>query len=503
MVDADQVRGCRTTGDEFRRGSAATRRKQIGSAALAGTASALLAVLGFLMHLPLSAAEPMELLLVLLVALRMGFFEASITSIVAVLCLDYLFTKPLFTLTVADSQNWISLVTFETIALFVSRLSSKVHLHAAEAEEQRRRAVTLYELSRAILHIQQQRPTAEQLIPLIREFVGVKEVGFWTTLDEGSVELSLPTSGPANVAHQAYLQQRDFDDIANHCSSRVLRLGMTATGGMSLHEWSPDPLMADAVASLSALAFERARANRKESRAEVARDTEQLRTAVLDGLAHGFKTPLTAIQTASSGLLALGKLSSMQTELVSIIDDRATMLSQLTKQLLQTAALDAKEIRLHRKKASPEDLVNNVIREQEFAVRSRVCVRPSQDVRSVYVDAPLFELALQQLIDNAAKYSAVTTPIEIGFQQGEWETFVSVENVGSIDHPIRPEERVKVFDRFYRGVRDEYGPAGTGLGLSVVKKVAEAHGGRAWVECEGSTVRFLLSLANVRGGKHD
>ncbi len=493
-------------GERTGNGTSPSGVARVAGAALSGVAAAVVCAVSFLLHLPLSAAEPIELLLVLLLALRLGFLQASVASVTAVLGLDYLFTQPLFRLTVADPQNWISLLTFQAIALLVSRLSSQVRLHAAEAKEQGRRAATLYELSRAILHLQLQRPTGEQLTPLLREFVGVQEAAFWTTLEESPAEAGLHLIGPAQAAgegaYRAYLQQQNSDDLANRRSSRVLRLGTTAIGGMTLSGWSPDPLMADAVASLVAIAFERAHANRRESRAEMARGAEQLRTAVLDGLAHGFKTPLTAIQTASSGLLALGQLKPMQAELVSIIDDRATMLSRLTTQLLQMAALDTKGIRLNRKEISVEELASNVVRAQEADVRSRLRLRSPNSLAPDDVDPALFELALGQLVDNAARYSPAGTPIEIGFAQGEWETVVAVENVETPDHPILPEEKRKLFERFYRGGRGEYRPAGTGLGLSVVERIAEAHGGRAWVECGEDTVRFLLSVARSRGGEH-
>ncbi len=486
----------------FGRADAKSRHTNITSALFSAVLAIALAALGFSLHLSLSAAEPLELLLVLVIALRLGLLQASVASVVAALCLDFLFTQPLYTFTVADPQNWISLLTFETIALSVSSLSTRVRLHAAEAEEQRKRALTLYELSRAILYVQQGRPTAEQLSPLIRELLGVETVAFWITTEGTSSEGYRPSSGPLHTAYEAYLLDRNVDDVANRCSSRSLRLGVTAIGGMTLQGWQPDPLMADAVASLAALAFERARANRRESRAEIAREAEQLRTAVLDGLAHGFKTPLTAILTASSGLLAVGNLSGMQSELISLIDDRATMLSQLTTQLLQTAALDAKEIRLHRTEISLADLVNGVVWAQSPDVQARIVLQgtlaPSEDD----VDAPLFELALQQLVDNANKYSAPDTPITISVKQDKWETVVSVINVGRADFLIQPEETTKIFDRFYRGIRDEYGPAGTGLGLSVVKKIAEAHGGRAWVECSDGTARFSLGVPRLRGGTH-
>ena len=375
-------------------------------------------------------------------------------------------------------------------------------MHSAEAEEQKKRALTLYELSRAILYVQQQRPTAEQLSPLIRDLVGVEAVTFWSKTEGASTDQSLPSTVPFQTAYEAYLGGRNIDDLENRWSSRSLRLGVTVIGGMTLQGWRPDPLMADAVASLAALAFERARANRQESRAQVARDAEQLRTAVLDGLAHGFKTPLTAIQTASSGLLAVGNLTAMQAELISIIDDRATMLSQLTTQLLQTAALEAKQIRLHRTRVRLTDLIDGVVHAQEPGVQARIVFQGTQDLLEDDVDPPLFGMALEQLVDNAAKYSAPETAIILAVEQGKWETLVSVTNEGRADFMIPAQDTTKIFDRFYRGVRDEYGPPGTGLGLSVVKKIAEAHSGRAWVECGETTTRFVFAVPRQRGAEH-
>ena len=220
-----------------------------------------IAILAFLARLTLSAAEPLELLVVLLVALRLGLLQASAASIAAALALDYLFTQPLFKFTIADPQNWIALVTFETIALFVSRLSSRARAHATEAEKQKHHAVILYELSRSILYLQQQQPIAEQLSPLIRDLVGADTVGLWSITEEASSNQTVPVSGPGRAAYEAYLGDRNIDDVETCCSSRSLRLGMTVIGGMTLHGWRPDPLMADAVASLAALAFERARAS--------------------------------------------------------------------------------------------------------------------------------------------------------------------------------------------------------------------------------------------------
>ena len=104
------------------------------------------------------------------------------------------------------------------------------------------------------------------------------------------------------------------------------------------------PLTNNAIASLIAITFDRYRAFANESRIETERRTEQLRATVLDSLAHAYKTPLTAIRAASTGLSEMGHLSPSQSELVSLINEQAGQLSDLTTRLLTTARLDAGEV---------------------------------------------------------------------------------------------------------------------------------------------------------------
>jgi two-component system sensor histidine kinase KdpD len=453
----------------------------------------------YLLHFNLPAVGPLNLLLVVLVALRWGLAEATIVSLTAVLCLDYFFIPPIFNFTVTDPQNWVSLATFEVTALLVSGLSSKVRLHAAQAELQRMRTATLYELSRAILLIDGRTSTIEQLSTLIREFLHVEFVDLWAVNETDPTSASKQLLPQKGSALETYLEDKGSDDPQSQTSRRLLKLGTTSIGAMVLRGWETDPLLADAVASLAAVALERARAIQKESRAEAGRNTEQLRTTVLDGLAHGFKTPLTAIQTASSGLLAIGQLTETQAELVSIIDEEATMLSRLTTRLLQTAALDATEIRLRRSKISLISLLQGIVKEQQESIRARIKITAQPGVVPVEVDAQMIELALLQLIDNAVKYSTVSSTIDVAITQHEQETLIVVTNQGS---SIKPEERERIFERFYRSSDTIHGPTGTGLGLSIVKKTAEAHGGRVSVECEGDCTRFLFTMHHYEGNKN-
>ena len=178
------------------------------------------------------------------------------------------------------------------------------------------------------------------------------------------------------------------------------------------------------------------------------------------------------------------------------------MLGQLTTRLLQTAALEAKEVRLRRSSTSISDLVYKVVRQQEDDVRARIDIALPDGLGRDEVDAAMIELAMQQLVDNAAKYSAIGSPIAITIKQVRSETVVEVQNATINGASIRPDERTRIFERFYRGSESNYGPAGTGLGLSIVKKIAEAHGGRAWVECNDMETRFALSIQRYKKEKN-
>ena len=480
-----------------------TLRRRVGPKTMRVCIALLSAVLvvgaagvAFAMRFNLSTAGSLELLLIVLIALRWGRIPATIASVVSVFCLNYLFMPPIFRLTVADPGNWVSLLTFESTALLVGALSSKARINAAQADLQRQRTAKLYELSRAILLLDWGSSTSGQLDSLIREMVGVESVDLWVIYDSTRSSTGHQDLLSKDSAEQTYCEGRDSDDIDAGISRRILRLGTTPIGAMVLRGWEIDPLLADAVASLAAIAFERARSLENEKRAEASRNVEQLRTAVLDGLAHAFKTPLTAIQTASSGLLAIGQMTDTQTELVSIIDGEAGMLSKLATRLLKTAALEAKQVRLIRSKFSAVELLESLIQTQEQSVRDRIEVIAASPVIFVEADAELIRLAVLQLVDNAVKYSKVDSKIQVSVTQGEVETLISVVNSGTA---IRAEERDRVFERFYRGADAVRGPAGTGLGLSIVKKIAEAHQGRTWVECEGDKTSFVFALPNHRG----
>src|ERR1700749_617738 len=272
------------------------------------TAALLITWVAYRFHFNLSSATSIHLFLVTAIALQWGFLEASIVSLLSVACLDYFFTQPLFKFYMTDTHDWVALVTFESVALLVSR-------HARESEMHRSQLQKLYELSQNILLLDRQKPIDQQLASLIQTTLQVKGVALWNAYD-----LHLCMSGSCEITddevRSTYFNERNEDDSVTATSQRVLRSGTRPIGSLVICGHSLDNASINATASLTAVAIERARSFSAESSAEAARESEQLRSSVLDGLAHAFKTPLTTIRSSSSGLLEMNTLSGTEKRLV-------------------------------------------------------------------------------------------------------------------------------------------------------------------------------------------
>jgi two-component system, OmpR family, sensor histidine kinase KdpD len=462
----------------------------------AGCVAALfLTFLAYRFHFNLSSATSVHLFLVAAIALRWGFLEASIVSLLSVVCLDYFFTEPLFAFYMSDSRDWVALGTFEAAALLVSSLSNQVSRHARESELHQSRLQKLYDLSQQILLLDREGAVEQQLVHLIRSSLQVRGVALWNAYD-----LHLGKSGECDFSDEevrsAYLMEKGGDDLATGISRRVLRLGTRPIGSLFLYGHSLDAASVNAAASLAAVAIERARSFSTEANAEAAKQNEQLRSAILDGLAHAFKSPLTTILTSSSGLLAMNTLSGTEKKLVSLIDRHAGRLSDLANHLLLTAKLDTGDLKVRREEIDLAQFIQDSIAEssQELdghAVDVRLNAQPSM----VWADRKLLQMALVQLLDNAVKYGSPGSSIAIAVEGEQRELLITVKNEGSF---IPHGEREKVFQRFYRCSGSVGTISGTGIGLSVVRRITEAHQGRAWVNSDPvNGTAFTITLPRM------
>ena len=456
-----------------------------------------LAALGLALKLNQSTASLLYLLLIVAFAVRCGFWQATVISISAFLCQAYFFTAPLDSFLVPDARNGMAFVIFEATALVVSCVSASERAYALEGEMHRKKVQQLYAISQGALVLSPHAPPERPLANLILKEFHLDAVAIANTAMDSVGTAGCWVAQEDSLWDMVHTGNLSTADSFPAMLQRPLRGGSGQLGQL-LVLGKITPMTLDSLASLVALTLERHRALMNESAAETARQAEQLRTTVLDGLAHAFKTPLTIIRAASSGLLEEGRLDEMQHHLIQMVDEQSDRLLDMTNQVLQTAKAEGGDLCLQLERIHVPTFIREVIQDFRSEYPDRTHAQPAIYVsiqgqtRPLVVDHDMLASTVKELLINAIKYSAVGSPITVTACEGPQELLLSVHNRGPA---IRVEDREHIFEKFYRGSEHRHAAPGTGLGLFVARRVAEIHGGRIWVssgEMEGTT--FHLSL---------
>ncbi|MGI8898834.1 MAG: sensor histidine kinase [Pyrinomonadaceae bacterium] len=252
-------------------------------------------------------------------------------------------------------------------------------------------------------------------------------------------------------------------------------------------------------------AFERA------SHAEALRQSEKLKSALLDAVTHDIRSPLTSIKASVSTLLEELQSSTVQggpvtlgtdarKEMLQVIDEESDRLNRFVEGLIELARIEAGELRLRRRWGVVDEIVATVLKRVEPLARNHhVRVEIAGEIPAVQVDPRAVAEVIFTLIDNAVKYSSAGTNILVSAHPIDDQTIqIAVEDQGQT---IPREIRERIFDKFFRATRngdtgDSSQPKGTGMGLAVAKGIVEAHGGRIWIEDkkEGDGTRVVFSL---------
>ena len=435
--------------------------------------------------LPVSAL--LSLLVIVPTALLCGFWQAVVVSLSAVVVQSILTARQAQYNAAVDPANSVTLLAFILTALVISRLSSRVTEHAKESDSWGGQMHDLYEFTRRTLQMNLHVEPGEQLAELVHEIFSLEAVVVFDADLHQTYQAGYWHDDPQELAQNVYYFETNDDDPESGISRRVVRLGNAPIGSIVMRG-ETSPLTNNAIASLIAITFDRYRAFANESRIETERRTEQLRATVLDSLAHAYKTPLTAIRAASTGLSEMGKLSPSQAELVSLINEQTSQLNDLTARLLTTARLDAGEVAVNAVSVGVGNLVEEVVAGMGDRLASvKLVIDVPDDNLELCCDRQLMTMLLTQYLDNACKYSIFGTAITLRAVQVKAEVIFSVHSFGPV---IPMADRERIFDRYYRSSNSSHRAAGTGIGLAVAKRVALIHGGYVWVtsdEDEGTT----------------
>jgi K+-sensing histidine kinase KdpD len=243
-------------------------------------------------------------------------------------------------------------------------------------------------------------------------------------------------------------------------------------------------------------AFERA------SHAEALRQSERLKSALLDAVTHDIRTPLTSIKASATTLLEEVRSEQVtleaegRRELLEIIEEECDRLNRFVEGLIELARIEAGELQLRRRWANVEEMISSALaRARKLVGHHKVVVEIERELPVARVDARAVSEVIYTLVDNAAKYSKPETIIRVAAARASDEIIrVAVEDEG---RGVPQELRERVFDKFFRAMRaGDAASNGTGMGLAIARGIVEAHGGRIWIEetasGRGTRVAFTL-----------
>jgi K+-sensing histidine kinase KdpD len=234
----------------------------------------------------------------------------------------------------------------------------------------------------------------------------------------------------------------------------------------------------------------------RSSQAKALKQSERLKSALLDAVTHDLRTPLTSIKASATTLLKeihTGERKETgaqlgdegRKEMLEIIDEEADRLDRFIEGLTKLARIDAGEMHLRRQWCSIDEIITIALKRAEPRTRGhQMEVWVENELPALKVDEPAIAEVVYTLIDNAAKYSPPATTIRVRAEPCETDAIrLAVEDQGP---GIRVDMRERVFEKFFRAMRDgdlgDRKSSGTGMGLAIARGIIQAHGGRIWIE---------------------
>ncbi len=438
------------------------------------------------------------LLIVLVVATIARLRVAVATSVVAMLCFNFFFLPPVGTWTIADAQNWVALFAFLAVSLVASNLSAVARTRTREAVGRRDELGRLFDLSRDVLVMTDSR---EAVLSLARSVARRFDLGFvaialprqsdWDLFEAGPESIRLDkaqltsafAAAKASLEFDAYSRtytgHRTMLDDGRPIRLVPLRVGTKPIGLLAAAGRPIEPGTLDTLGGVVAIAIERAQFLEERKAADLTRQSEELKTALLASLEHDLRTPLTAIRVAASNLKASWLGEADRLEQSDLILAEVERLTRLFHNVLEMARIDAGSLATEPRWTHPSEIVA-AARDQvdKTLQRHTLELRIDPDV-PVRLDPRLTAAAVAHLLENAAQYAPAGSTIDLTTRLSDEGLVIQVRDHGP---GIAPADLPHLFERFYRGAAAKTRASGTGMGLWIARGLLAAEGGRVWAE---------------------
>jgi len=477
------------------------RPPPLGQYAWAAGVVGLASALGLALRAFLSTTDVamLYLLAAVVIGSRVRQRPALFGSVLSIAAFDFCFVPPFYTFAVHDVTYILTFAMMLAIAIIMSRLTGRIREQADASRAREQRTASAFALSRelaaareppeivstATRHIED--AFAGRVAFLLADpgggLPGDDGVASWT-FDHGQMAglgtSTLPASPalyvPLQAAERVFgvvrVEPRDPRDVADPEKRQQL----------------------ESFVRQAAVALERAALAERNQASRLEVEAERLRTSLLSSLSHDLRTPLGSIEGAASSLLDSGPAVSpeVRRELAETILDESRRMTRLVANLLDMIRVESGSLAVQKQWVPLEEVVGvALIRLDARLSDHTVTTSLPPDLPLVSADDILLEQVFINLLENAAKYTAPGSPIEISAMARDGVVTVSVADRGP---GIPSGDETKIFDKFYRASQGDT-VGGVGLGLTICRGIIQAHGGRIWAERRaggGAVLRFTL-----------
>jgi two-component system sensor histidine kinase KdpD len=437
------------------------------------------------------------LLFILLLAAEWGLRYAVVISVIATALYNFFFLPPIKTFTITDPQNWLALVVFLATAIIASRLSERARNEASDARARQREVEALFRLSRELLETEGVSSLITSIPAAVASTTGAASTLLYLLEGERLYQAGTKRVSEIELPHLRQLASslsgvaRDGDELQIPINTGVRPKGLLILRGATLSQ-----VTADAIGGLISISIDRSQAVESIARNEAARESERLRTLIIDSITHELRTPLTSIKGAATALMDGHVKPDESHELLTIIDEESDRLNKLVSEAVEMAQLDAQQVQMHFGPVGLRGVIEAARKSYSWIEEQHELRIDVADNLHARADGAMMEKVISNLLENAAKYSKPGSPITISAEEMNDEVLLSVADQGA---GIEPSEQALIFERFYRGRSQTLGTPGTGMGLAISRAIVEAHGGSIGVTSQpnrGSV--FTLRLPKVK-----
>lgn len=455
----------------------------------------------------------MYLLGVMVVALLGRTGPSILASFLSVAAYDYFFISPDYSFVIPDLQLFFTLIVMLVVTQVISYLMILTRRQTDSARTIERHTASLHALSRKLANSRSKEKLLEIAVQYIGEMFKSEVIIFLITNGVLAVRARFKTAEvisekEQSVAQWAYeLGQSAGRGTDTLPFSEAIYIPLLASEGpmgvlrvrplQSDRLISPEQMhLLESCANQIALSLEVDRLQEEARVSQLQIETDKVRKVLMQSVSHDLRTPLAVIMKTAHTLmkgnesLTAEKIKKLSREIYS----EADQLNRLIHNLLQMTYLEAEAISLQKEGCNLEAFVSKILKEMSKKLRKKpVQLHIPADFPSVPMDAVFMQEVFINLIDNAIKFTPLSSPIEIIAKMEKREIIISIEDAGP---GLLPDEVNKLFEKFYRG-RMLTTERGLGLGLAICQSIVKAHGGKMWAENRkqgGAAFYFSLPL---------